>query len=144
MNPKAKKIVGGAAACVALAWLIALAAVAFRPPAPLTAVEKRLVGNWNRVDLPDEDTSADMTFLPDRTFYSNDMQCAGRWRVSGGKLRVDYHSGDWREHWSTPLRLWSDLRGHTKTCNIRFGANEREAELAMPGEPPFCRLTPAR
>ncbi|HEX7376282.1 MAG TPA: hypothetical protein VF278_04185 [Pirellulales bacterium] len=57
MNPKAKKIIGGAAACVALTWLIALAAVALRPPAPLTAVEKRLVANWNKVYSLDEDDS---------------------------------------------------------------------------------------
>lgn len=143
MNPKAKKIIGGAAACVALVWLIAFAAIIFRPPAPLTAVEQRLVGNWNKVYSTDEDDPSDMTFLPDRTWHGNDGQYVGRWRIDRGKLYVEYHCGDWREHWSDPPRLLKELRNRDESYNIRFHANERQAELAMPGEPPFCRLIPS-
>lgn len=39
----------GVLGCTGLMLLVTLAGILLRPPAPLTAVEKRLVGNWNMV-----------------------------------------------------------------------------------------------
>jgi hypothetical protein len=141
MRRKVKNIAIAVAACLTFLLLVAAAGVVFRPPAALTAVEKRLVGNWNKVHLPDDDDSSDMAFLADRTFHGNDGQFIGTWWISNGQLYVKYHSDDWRENWSNwqPLKLWEVLRNETVIFDVRFVSDER-IELAQPGADPFSAL----
>lgn len=141
MNGKVKSIASKVAACVGLILLVAAAGVSLQPPSPLTAVEKRLVGNWSKVDLPNEESSSDMAFLADRTWHANHGQFVGTWSISGGQLHVKYHSDDWREDWRNwqPLKLWRALRNEAESYDIRFVGDER-VELAQPGGDPFDAL----
>lgn len=122
MNGKVKSIASKVAGYVALILLVATASVVLRPPAPLTATEKRLVGNWNKMHLPDDGDSSDMVFLADRTFHANHGQFVGTWWISTGQLHIKYHSDDWRENWSNwqPVSLWQFLKPDTVKLDIRF------------------------
>lgn len=82
MNGNVKHIVSKVAGCAGLILLVAAAGVNLRPAAPLTAVEKRLVGNWNKVALPDKEFVSDMAFFADRTFHANHGQYVGTWRIT--------------------------------------------------------------
>lgn len=141
MNGKVKSIASKVAGYVALILLVATASVVLRPPAPLTATEKRLVGNWNKMHLPDDGDSSDMVFLADRTFHANHGQFVGTWWISTGQLHIKYHSDDWRENWSNwhPIRLWEALQSDEATASTRFVDDDR-VELAEPGKPPWCAL----
>lgn len=141
MSRKVKSIAGAVGAGFAFILLVIAAGVVFRPPAPLTAVEKRLVGNWNKVRLPEDEYSSDMVFLADRTFHANDGQFVGNWWIKAGQLHIKYHSDDWREHWSNwqPIRLWRMLRSDSVKLDIRFAGDDR-VEMAEPGGPPWCAL----
>jgi hypothetical protein len=121
-----------------LVLLITLASIILRPPAPLTAVEQRLVGNWNNVDLPGEELLCDVTFTANRTFHANDRQFVGQWWISSGQLHIKYRSGEWRENWLNPIRLWNAMRSGTVHTDIHFVGDR--VELAKPGEPTFCEL----
>lgn len=140
MNRNVKRMVGGLAGGMGLVVLVAVACIVSRPPAPLAAVEKRLVGNWSQVDLPGGEVLSDMTFAVNRTFRGNDGQFVGRWWISSGQLHVEYYSADWREHLFDPVRLWKALRRDAVTVDIRFVGDAGRMELAEPGKRPFCAL----
>jgi hypothetical protein len=143
MTRDVKKTVRATAACLALILLVAIGGMILRPPAPLTAAEKRLVGNWNKIELPGEGVVFDMTFTADRVFHANDGQFVGRWSISGGQLHIKYGRGDWREDWSNwlPHNLWSALSWRDEAnLNIRFIGGGKRVELADPGEHPSRAL----
>jgi hypothetical protein len=140
MNHNMRRTVGRLAGGVGLVLLIALTGALSRPPAPLTAVEKRLVGDWSQVDLPGGETLCDITFGADRTFHANDGQFVGHWRINSGRLHVRYYSADWREHWFDAVRLWNAVRRDAMDVDIRFVGDRDRVELAEPQGPSFRAL----
>lgn len=142
MNRTPKTIAAVLAGCAGIVLLIAAAKFWLRPPAPLTATEKRLVGNWNQIALPGEQPLTGMTFGEDRSFRSHDGQFAGRWWITAGQLHVKIWRDDWREDWSfwRVADQWRALRGDSGNCDMRFDGNGDRVELARPGETADCAL----
>ena|SRR5215469_3863301 len=143
MTCDVKRVVRAVAACLALVLLVAIASIVLRPPAPLTAVEKRLVGDWNEIELPGKGVVFDMTFTADRVFHANGGQFVGRWSIIAGQLHVKYGRGDWREDRSNwqPHKLWSALSWRDESLfDIQFVSDGGRVELAEPGKQPSRAL----
>ncbi|HET6883164.1 MAG TPA: hypothetical protein VFI31_23545 [Pirellulales bacterium] len=140
-NSKRTKITA-AAACVGLLLMIAVASIVLQPPVPLTATERRLLGDWKHIGLPGKEKLTGMSFAADRRFYSHNGEFVGQWSISGGQLHVKYWSVDWCDDWSIwrLTRVREALHVSREDWNIIFDKKGDRVELAQPGQPPECAL----
>ncbi|WP_372717667.1 hypothetical protein [Novipirellula sp.] len=106
--------------------------------APLSASEKRFVGQWQQTILPTNEPGPVSEFASDRTFRS-DSGLAGRWWVRDEQLHIQY----WTDKQSV-LPFADLLRGwqaEKHTWNTTFNDEGDRVELALPNKTPEAVLT---